>query len=208
MTSSRTSKGRVGPRGLPVAPGEPTPILVHICCGPCATHVLHVLQEAGYRPTGFFFNPNIFPKEEFYRRLEGAARVCARYRVALWVPPSPVSDWEARVQGLEAEPEGGRRCEVCIGNRLETTAQAAATVSIPVFATTLTIGPMKNSKKINELGEKHSERTGVAFLSVDFKKRNGFLNSVRLSKQMGLYRQNYCGCRFSMARRTDPGPAP
>jgi predicted adenine nucleotide alpha hydrolase (AANH) superfamily ATPase len=105
------------------------------------------------------------------------------------------------VHGLENEPEGGRRCSICIGHRLEVTARTAKAASIPVMATTLTVGPRKNSKQINRLGTEWAESYGIVFVEADFKKQDGFLKSVQISKSLGIYRQAYCGCCFSMPER-------
>ncbi len=172
-------------------------LLLHVCCGPCATHVVDLL-EGSYRPIGFFYNPNLYPQEEYFRRLEAAARVFHSRGMPLWVLPSGKEGWLDAVKGLEGEPEGGRRCEVCIRLRLEATARTAKRASVSAFATTLTIGPQKNSAQINALGSDLSTSYGLFFLEADFKKKDGFLKSVQKSKEMGLYRQDYCGCRYSM----------
>lgn len=174
-------------------------LLLHVCCGPCASHVIDRVRDT-YHPVGFFFNPNLYPKQEYHRRLEAAARVARRSAVALWVPPFKEEDWLDTVKGLETEPEGGRRCEVCIQHRLEMTAWMAEAASADAFATTLSLGPMKKSYVINKIGTELSKSYRCRFLAADFKKENGFLKSVQMSKEMGLYRQNYCGCRYSMRR--------
>ena len=174
-------------------------ILLHVCCGPCSTHVIELLRDT-YHPIGLFYNPNLHPKDEYFRRLEAAARVSKQHRIALWVPPFDQETWLDRVRGLEDEPEGGRRCNICIRHRLEVTAWMAKAASLTVFATTLTISPRKNSRKINELGSDLSKLYDIAFLEADFKKKDGFLKSVQRSKDLGLYRQDYCGCCFSIRR--------
>jgi hypothetical protein len=172
-------------------------LLLHICCGPCSTHVIEVLNKV-YHPIGFFYNPNLYPKEEYYRRLKAAAKVAESLRTALWVPPAEHEAWMEIMVGMEGDPEGGRRCNICIRHRLEKAACMAKTASIDTFATTLSIGPSKNSRKINEIGVDLSKRYELSFLEADFKKRDGFLKSVQISKALGLYRQDYCGCCFSM----------
>jgi predicted adenine nucleotide alpha hydrolase (AANH) superfamily ATPase len=156
------------------------------------------LLKDTYHPVGFFYNPNLYPKQEYFKRLEAAAQLSRRNRVALWVPPYGQEGWLDIVRGLEAEPEGGRRCEICIQHRLEVTAWTAAAASMQVFATTLSISPMKNSIKINKIGDDLSKSYDIPFLEADFKKRDGFVKSVQKSKELGLYRQDYCGCRYSM----------
>ena len=126
-------------------------LLLHICCGPCSTHVIDLLKDE-YHPIGFFYNPNLHPKQEYFSRLEATAQVCRQHRAALWVPPFGEEAWLDGVKGLEGEPEGGRRCNICIRLRLEATAWVAKAASLTAFATTLTISPRKNSHVINALG--------------------------------------------------------
>ena len=182
----------------PVKPvSQHTPLLLlHVCCGPCAAHVIDLLKTA-YHPVCFFFNPNIHPDEEFYRRLRAAAQACKSRQVALWVPSYHPAGWFERVTGLEDQPEGGKRCTICFRFRLELTAQAARLASIPFFTTTLTVSPHKKSIIINEIGNEISKIHDIKYLSYDFKKKNGFKESMEKSKKLGLYRQRSCGCTFS-----------
>jgi predicted adenine nucleotide alpha hydrolase (AANH) superfamily ATPase len=153
-----------------------------------------------YHPIGFFYNPNLYPEQEYRRRLEATARVCSQRGLALWVLPRGSQAWTEAVKGLEGEPEGGERCRVCIRLRLEATAWVARAASIETFATTLTISPSKNSRMINSLGADLAGSCRVSFLEADFKKKDGFLKSVQKSRELGLYRQDYCGCCYSMRR--------
>ena len=185
----------------PLLPSRRKPfLLLHICCGPCSTHVIGLLKDK-YHPIGFFYNPNLHPKQEYLRRLEATAQVCRQHRAALWVPPFGQEAWLDVVRGLDGEPEGGRRCNICIRLRLEATAWVARTASMTAFATTLTISPSKNSHVINALGADLSKSYDISFLEADFKKKDGFLKSVQKSKDLGLYRQDYCGCCYSMRGR-------
>lgn len=177
-------------------PDEKPPLLLHTCCGPCATHVIDLLGT-DYLPICFFFNPNIHPEPEFLKRLGAAAHVCGMGRVALWVPSYEPEPWLHAVKGLEQEPEGGRRCRVCYNYRLKVTAFAASRASIPFFATTLTVSPHKMSKTINRIGSEISKDYDVCYLESDFKKKDGFKKSMDKSKKLGLYRQKSCGCSFS-----------
>ena len=187
--------------GLPLPPLQRKPfLLLHICCGPCSTHVIDLLKDK-YHPIGFFYNPNLHPKQEYFRRLEAAAQVCRQHRAALWVPPFGQEAWLDGVKGLEGEPEGGRRCNICIRLRLEVTAWLARAASMTAFATTLTISPRKDSHVINTLGTDLSRSHEIPFLEANFKKKGGFLKSVQKSKDLGLYRQDYCGCCYSMRKR-------
>jgi predicted adenine nucleotide alpha hydrolase (AANH) superfamily ATPase len=172
------------------------PLLLHLCCGPCAVHVIDLLRN-DYHLIGLFFNPNIHPEEEFSERLRAAAVVCRNSGTALWAPGYHPGAWMTAVRGREGDREGGRRCEICFRVRMEATAAFARRASIPVFATTLSISPHKNSNVINDIGRDLSEKYQVEFLPENFKKKNGFQESVRKSKELDLYRQNYCGCSFS-----------
>ena len=172
------------------------PLLLHLCCGPCATHVIDFLKDSYYL-IGFFFNPNIHPEREFYNRLEAVCNVCKISGTALWVPRYQPDLWMHAIQGRETDSEGGHRCRICFGIRMEAAAYVGRVISASAFATTLTISPHKNSGDINELGNRISEKYEIPFLSHDFKKRDGFQKSVRKSKELGLYRQKYCGCCFS-----------
>jgi len=172
-------------------------LLLHICCAPCATEVVCRLQDE-YELVGFFYNPNIHPEEEYLRRLTAAQRFGA-----LWHVPMDTGEYEPGrfldvARGLEHEPEGGRRCEACFRLRLEESARRARANGCSVVATTLTIGPTKRADAVNRVGEEVCRDFGVRFLPADWKKRDGFRRSVEYSKELGLYRQEYCGCRFSM----------
>lgn len=183
-----------------VSPGLTPPlspsVLLHVCCASCATHVIESLLPS-YEVIGFFFNPNISPKAEFLRRLKDACRVCAHYHVRLWIPPYREEAWSSAVRGLEDRPEGGERCTVCFRLRLEETARCALRNSIGSIATTLTVSPHKNADVINEVGRSLAARYSITFLDRDFKKKDGFLRSVSMSRELGLYRQSYCGCPSS-----------
>ena len=170
-------------------------LLLHICCGPCATHVIDLLKTR-YNLIGFFFNPNIQPASEYYKRLESARHVFELQRLPLWVPAYQPDIWTEGVRGLELEPEGGRRCQRCFRHRLLATAQAAKEAGLAVFATTLTISPHKNHYVINEIGTNIAVEHELSYLSSNFKKKNGFLSSIEKSRELGLYRQQTCGCPF------------
>lgn len=173
------------------------PILLHICCGPCATQVIDILR-AEYAVTGFFYNPNIHPADEYARRLDAAETVCERFG-AKFVEGryDPESFFEA-VRGLETEPENGARCRVCYRLRLEAAARFAAENGFDLMAGTLTVGPMKRAAVIDPIGTDAARSAGVEFLAGDWKKNDGFRRSCRFSRELGIYRQHYCGCRFSI----------
>lgn len=180
-------------------------LLLHLCCGPCATHAVEALAPS-YRMVALFYNPNIHPRDEFYRRLEAASAVCRTMGIPLWVPLYDPSSWFRAVRGTESEPEGGARCRLCFSLRLEATARTASEASFDLFATTLTTSPHKDARAIHEQGAHWARIYAVGYLSADFKKRDGYRRSVELSRELGLYRQRYCGCCFS--NRSVPSSSP
>lgn len=184
--------------------GEAAPsLLLHSCCGPCSSYVLEYLRPY-FRITVFFYNPNIEPAEEYARRLDTQKKLLSILNadggqpVELLCGEYVPERYLAAVSGLEAEPEGGGRCGVCFRLRLEDSARLAAAEGFDYFATTLTVSPHKNAPLINAIGAEAGLRFGARYLPSDFKKRGGYLRSVELSKAYGLYRQNYCGCRFGL----------
>ncbi len=172
-------------------------ILLHICCAPDSTSVFEKLDPS-FEVTGFFSNPNIHPFIEYRKRLEEVERVSQKMGFRLVVPPYNPDSWLKRVKGLEDEPEGGKRCEVCLHYNLHATAKSAHEKKFSFFTTTLTVSPHKNSQKIFEIARKVALEFDVIFLKIDFKKKNGFRRSLALSKKFNLYRQNYCGCKYSI----------
>ncbi len=172
-------------------------LLLHVCCAPCTTATVERLRDE-YDVTAFFYNPNIFPKEEYDRRLAETTRFCEAIGLPLEIGAYDPDTWLARTRGLQDEPEGGRRCRVCFGLRLRVAASYARGNGFDALATTLTISPHKDAATINELGELIGAEAGIEFLARDFKKRDGFRRSVELSHQHGLYRQDYCGCAASI----------
>jgi predicted adenine nucleotide alpha hydrolase (AANH) superfamily ATPase len=173
-------------------------ILLHICCGICASSVVQRLREENFYVVGFFYNPNIHPQEEYERRLGVACEVARILNLELIKGPYEPDDWFKLIKGLEDEPEGGRRCSVCFRMRLEETWKKASQMNISKFTTTLTVSPHKNATAINEIG-KAIDSSG--FLSCDFKKQEGFRIAIDFAKRYNLYRQNYCGCIYSMYRK-------
>ena len=188
-------------------------LLLHSCCAPCSSYVLEYLARY-FRITIFYYNPNISPEEEYRKRVEEQKRLIREMPLE-----HPVYFVEGKYEpelffelakGLEEVPEGGERCFRCYELRLREAARAAKELRQDYFTTTLTISPLKNAAKLNEIGLAAGEKIGVPYLVSDFKKRNGYKRSVELSAEYGLYRQNYCGCVFSrreadarMARKTD-----
>ncbi len=171
--------------------------LLHACCGPCASASAERLLEEGHGVTLFYSNHNIAPEAEWDRRLEGLRRVAEELSLPLVVDPPDHQDWLRTVRGYEKEPEGGARCALCFRYSLSRTAEQLRRSgpegqAFDSFATTLTISPHKNFDLISEIG-----RTWPEFRPWNFKKKDGYRRSLALSREWGLYRQNYCGCEFS-----------
>lgn len=171
-------------------------ILLHTCCGPCATACTEKLCSSGYEPVLFFSNSNIFPEEEYGKRLEHAVKLAGILGLRIIEDAYDHGAWLEHVSGLEDEPEQGLRCVKCFGFSLARTAGEAGILGIPGFTTTLSVSRHKPSRKIFEAG-----KAIPGFQPMDFKKAGGYARSVELSRLYGLYRQSYCGCEFSMRVR-------
>ena len=172
-------------------------LLLHSCCGPCSSYVLEYLSKY-FEITLYYYNPNIFPPEEYEKRLLNQKKVVEKTAWATLMPSKyDHGEFLTAVKGLETEPEGGARCTECFKIRLLKTAKAARNGGFDYFATTLSVSPHKNAALLGELGEKIGEEYGVKHLPSDFKKREGYKRSIELSKELDLYRQDYCGCEFS-----------
>jgi len=170
-------------------------VVLHICCGVCAAGAAHVLLAEGHEVTGYFYNPNIYPPDEYARRLEAAAVAAGRLGFKLIEGHYNPSDWTSAAAPLAGEPEGGRRCELCYHFRLKQTYLYSLEHGADAFTSTLTISPHKSALIINRIGR---ETGGDKFLPRDFKKKEGFKKATELARNWGLYRQNYCGCEYSM----------
>lgn len=179
-------------------------LLLHSCCGPCSTACIErVLPD--YKVTVFFYNPNITDREEYEKRKESQIKFINLYneklpeedRVEFIEGEYMPEEFFEAARGLEAEPEGGARCTECFKLRLERTAQAAYRTGNNLFGTTLTVSPHKNYNLVSAIGCELANKYGLEFLDLDFKKKAGFQRSIQMSKEYGLYRQNYCGCEFS-----------
>lgn len=180
---------------------EATPrLLIHSCCAPCSSHVLSLLSNY-FEITVLYYNPNIEPIEEYEKRKAEQIRFIKEYKGKNSIDLMDI-DYENKtyrdyVKGLEDIPEGGARCNKCFYLRLEKTAKLAKENSYDFFGTTLTVSPYKNHLIINTIGEELSKKYNIKFLYSDFKKQDGYKNSIDLSKKYNLYRQHYCGCLFS-----------
>lgn len=179
-------------------------LLLHSCCAPCSSAVLERLTD-WFDLTVFYYNPNIAPEEEFLRRAEEQRRLIAElphaHEIQFRCGEYESEAFEALARGLEDVPEGGERCTRCFRLRLGKTAALAAREGFDYFTTTLSISPLKDAQRLNAIGGELAEQFGVAYLFSDFKKKNGYKRSCELSVQYGLYRQDYCGCRFSQMER-------
>ena len=176
-------------------------LLLHSCCAPCSSHCLSELSpQIGV--TVLYYNPNLDSAGEYEKRKREQLRFLRETGLADFLDCDYApEEYLAAVRGLEEEKEGGARCAVCFRLRLERTAREAKARGFDYFATTLTVSPLKNAKLINTIGFAVAEEVGVKYLPSDFKKRGGYLHSVKLSEEYGLYRQDYCGCAFSKAER-------
>ena len=179
-------------------------LLLHACCAPCSSYCLEYLSRY-FRITVFCYNPNIYPAEEYDHRVAEIRRLISESE---YENPVEVIEGEFNpdefyrcVKGMEKEREGSVRCFACYELRLRKTAENAKEKGFDYFTTTLSISPLKNAEKINEIGERLAKEYGVLHLPSDFKKKNGYKRSIELSKEHNLYRQNYCGCVFSVRDR-------
>lgn len=181
-------------------------LLLHACCAPCSSYCLEYLSQF-FSITVLFYNPNIYPEEEFAKRAGEEKRLIsalkAKNEINFVQCDFDPSEFYTAVKGFEDCREGGERCRKCFELRLRKTAAYAKEKGFDYFTTTLTISPLKNAEVLNETGEKAGEEYGIKHLPSDFKKKGGYQRSIVLSKEFGLYRQDYCGCVFSLRRDMD-----
>lgn len=179
-------------------------LLLHSCCGPCSSYCIEFLSQF-FKVTVFYYNPNIYPDEEYFHRVKEQQRFIKEfptvYPVSFIEGDFDKDSFYAASKGLEDEPERGLRCEKCFELRLSRTALKAKELGFDYFTTTLTISPLKDAKIINEIGTRISDNVGVKWLASDFKKKDGYKRSTELSKEYNMYRQDYCGCVFSYNER-------
>ncbi|WP_300409416.1 epoxyqueuosine reductase QueH [Lagierella sp.] len=187
---------------------NPPSLLLHSCCGPCSTSVLEYLTSY-FKVTILYYNPNIFPKEEYFKRLEEQKKVIEKVEGKFEIDfiegryvPEEYFDAVKEVKDL---PEGSKRCFNCYELRLKEAAKFAVENKMDYFATTLSVSPYKNAQVINELGERIGEEYKVMHLPNDFKKKDGYKKSIELSKKWNIYRQDYCGCVFSKREAAERG---
>ncbi len=175
-------------------------MLVHLCCAPDALYVLNLLRK-DYDVYGYFYNPNIHPRQEYDLRLNETRKVAQTLEIKLYEEIYDDERWLAITQKFKEEPEKGRRCDVCYAVRLERTARKASQLGLEIFTTVMSLSPWKKAESLNRMGRMFASRYGIKFLEADFKKKDGFKKSIELSKEHGLYRQNYCGCVYSKKSR-------
>lgn len=179
-------------------------LLLHSCCAPCSSYCLEYLSNYFYI-TVFYYNPNIYPDEEYKKRVEEQKefirKVPAKYEISFLEGAYDKEKFYAMAKGLEEVKEGGERCFLCYELRLREAAELAKRLGMDYFTTTLSISPLKNAAKLNEIGGMLEQEYGVSYLYSDFKKKGGYQRSVALSNEYGMYRQYYCGCVFSKNQR-------
>lgn len=184
--------------------GQVPTLLMHSCCAPCSSYVLEYLSQY-FRITVFYYNPNIYPEQEYHMRVEEQKRFIealpTRYPATFLEGDYIPKDFYDCAKGMEHLPEGGERCFACYRLRLKEAAVMAKKTGCNYFATTLSISPLKNAEKLNEIGEQLAEEYQINWLPNDFKKKNGYKRSTELSREYGMYRQDYCGCIYSFRDR-------
>lgn len=173
-------------------------ILLHACCAICSGHPISLLKSMGYSVVVFFYNPNIYPESEYNKRLEAERTLCKKMDCELIEGEYNPEEFYNAAKGLENEPEKGKRCDKCFELRLNKTADLAKDLGIKEFTTSIVISPHKNFAKLTEIGEKIAKEKNLTYKAIDFKKQDGFLKTNKISKELNLYRQNYCGCEFSI----------
>ena len=175
-------------------------VLIHICCEPDAIYSVPSMRNE-YEIAGFFFNPNIQPKDEYDRRLREVKRMSKLQKWQLIIGDYNVRTWFRKIKGHKWDGEYSERCRACIKHSLTNTAMLAKAKGFDLFATTLTNSPRKKIEMLDEIGEEVEKEIGIKYLHTNFKKKDGYLKSIKMTKQLGVYRQNYCGCIYSKLER-------
>jgi len=171
-------------------------MLVHICCAPDAIYVIDLLQKE-YDVTGYFYNPNVHPQEEYQLRLEETRKVAEILNFKMLEEVYDHDRWLELTKKFRNEPEKGKRCDICYAMRLEKTSLKASELGFDFFATIMSLSPWKKADALNQTGRMFARKNKIRFMEADFKKKDGFKKSIELSKHHHLYRQNYCGCVYS-----------
>lgn len=181
-----------------------TKVLLHVCCAPCSCAILEGMKASGLDVTVFFYNPNIHPREEYEKRKAEIVAFAAKIRVPFIDADYDTENWFARVKGLENEPERGKRCSVCFDMRLDQAARYAKANGFPFIATSLSISRHKNQEQVHEAGHAAAARfDGVRFWDYNWRAKGGADRGAALAKQEGFYRQNYCGCAYSLRNKPE-----
>ncbi len=173
-------------------------ILLHACCAICSGYPISFLKESGYDVIVYFYNPNIYPESEYYRRLEAEIKLCEYFNTDLIIGDYNTADYYDFVKGLENEPEKGLRCVKCFEYRLNKSALKALELEINNFTTSMVISPHKNYDKLTSIGKSVAQKYNLNYLSYNFRKNDGFLKTNKISYELNLYRQDYCGCQFAL----------
>lgn len=173
-------------------------VLLHACCGICSAYPISFLQDMGYSVVVYFYNPNIYPEQEYQKRLDAERQLCEYFSCKLVEGVYEPDIYYNFVKGFENEPEKGARCTKCFELRLLNAAKTAKLLGINEFTTSMVISPHKNYEKLTAIGEKIALDEGLSYLSTNFRKNDGFLKTNQISKSLNLYRQNYCGCKFAL----------
>lgn len=172
-------------------------LLLHACCGICSSYPISFLKDIGYEVVVYFYNPNIYPEDEYQKRLEAEKKLCEHFNCELIIGEYEPEIYYNYIKGLENEPEKGLRCDKCFELRLENSAKLAKKLNIKEFTTSMVISPHKNYNKLTRIGETIAKKYDLTYLSTNFRKNDGFLKTNQISKSLNLYRQNYCGCKFA-----------
>jgi len=176
-------------------------LLLHICCAPCGAYVSRERLQPRYDLTWYFYNPNLSSVEEYEKRLAAVKFVAEKFFISLIIEPYDHATWQAKVRGLEMEPEKGKRCLVCYRDRLKKTAALAKEKGFTLFGTTLLTSPYKNTVAIRALGQELAASNGLEFLDEDFQMDEGYKKSQTLAKELGIYRQKFCGCEYAFRQQ-------
>lgn len=173
-------------------------VLIHSCCAICSGYPIKMLKDLGYEPVSYFYNPNIYPKTEYDKRLIAQKILCDELGCELIVENYDADLYNEIMVDYQEYKEGSERCKKCFELRLLKSVEKAKALGIENFTTSISISPHKNFKWIKEIGDELEKSSGIKFLDFDFKKQDGFLKTNKISRELGLYRQNYCGCEMSM----------
>lgn len=179
----------------------PDTVLLHACCATCSGYPLKLLSSEDFKVVVFYSNSNIYPYDEYEKRLEELISYTKKCGIELIIDNYQPEDWENYIKGLENEPEKGLRCRKCFDFRLSATARKAVELGIDKFTTTLTVSPHKRTQTVFEAADEAALKYGVNFLKYDFKKQNGFFKTMTVAKEENFYRQNYCGCLYSIRKQ-------